>query len=63
MYNYALFVCLYQKPMSTDEALDSLSFGFTTSTAPIPQKQEKVRLHYFQVIITYGVMFPETYIG
>ncbi|XP_070966598.1 calpastatin-like isoform X28 [Oncorhynchus clarkii lewisi] len=29
------------KPMSTDEALDSLSFGFTTSTAPIPQKQEK----------------------
>uniref|UniRef100_A0A4W5MY84 Calpastatin n=2 Tax=Hucho hucho TaxID=62062 RepID=A0A4W5MY84_9TELE len=31
------------KPMSTDEALDSLSFGFTTSMAPIPQKQEKVR--------------------
>eukprot|EP00063_Salmo_salar_P048127 XP_014022962.1 PREDICTED: calpastatin 2 isoform X26 [Salmo salar] len=29
------------KPMSTDEALDSLSFGFTTSMAPIPQKQEK----------------------
>ncbi|XP_029632047.1 calpastatin isoform X15 [Salmo trutta] len=29
------------KPMSTDDALDSLSFGFTTSTAPIPQKQEK----------------------
>ncbi|XP_052383290.1 calpastatin-like isoform X14 [Oncorhynchus keta] len=29
------------KHMSTDEALDSLSFGFTTSTAPIPQKQEK----------------------
>uniref|UniRef100_A0A673Z9X5 Calpastatin n=1 Tax=Salmo trutta TaxID=8032 RepID=A0A673Z9X5_SALTR len=27
--------------MSTDEALDSLSFGFTTSMAPIPQKQEK----------------------
>uniref|UniRef100_A0A4W5MXN5 Calpastatin n=1 Tax=Hucho hucho TaxID=62062 RepID=A0A4W5MXN5_9TELE len=29
------------KPMSTDEALDSLSFGLTTSMAPIPQKQEK----------------------
>ncbi|XP_042180674.1 calpastatin isoform X46 [Oncorhynchus tshawytscha] len=29
------------KPMSTDEALDSLSFGFTSSMAPIPQKQEK----------------------
>uniref|UniRef100_A0A8C7PMI1 Calpastatin n=1 Tax=Oncorhynchus mykiss TaxID=8022 RepID=A0A8C7PMI1_ONCMY len=29
------------KPMSTDEALDSLSFGFTTSMAPIPQKLEK----------------------
>ncbi|XP_045079760.1 calpastatin isoform X16 [Coregonus clupeaformis] len=29
------------KPMSTDEALDSLSFGFTTSMAPIPHKQEK----------------------
>nr|XP_029539507.1 LOW QUALITY PROTEIN: calpastatin-like [Oncorhynchus nerka] len=29
------------KPMSTDEALDSLSFGFTTSMPPIPQKQEK----------------------
>ncbi|XP_013987239.1 calpastatin isoform X31 [Salmo salar] len=29
------------KPMSTEDALDSLSFGFTTSTAPIPQKQEK----------------------
>ncbi|CDQ71115.1 unnamed protein product [Oncorhynchus mykiss] len=27
--------------MSTDEALDSLSFGFTTSMPPIPQKQEK----------------------
>ncbi|XP_045079756.1 calpastatin isoform X12 [Coregonus clupeaformis] len=30
-----------KKPMSTDEALDSLSFGFTTSMAPIPQKQDK----------------------
>ncbi|XP_031681453.1 titin isoform X34 [Oncorhynchus kisutch] len=30
-----------KKPMSTDEALDSLSFGFTTSMPPIPQKQEK----------------------
>ncbi|CDQ71116.1 unnamed protein product [Oncorhynchus mykiss] len=27
--------------MSTDKALDSLSFGFTTSMPPIPQKQEK----------------------
>ncbi|NP_001118010.1 calpastatin long [Oncorhynchus mykiss] len=30
-----------KKPMSTDKALDSLSFGFTTSMPPIPQKQEK----------------------
>ncbi|XP_071372641.1 calpastatin isoform X11 [Centroberyx affinis] len=31
------------KPMSTDEALDSLSFGFMSSTVPAaPKKQEKV---------------------
>ncbi|XP_037638846.1 calpastatin isoform X31 [Sebastes umbrosus] len=30
------------KPLSTDEALDSLSFGFTSSTVPAaPKKQEK----------------------
>ncbi|XP_056129934.1 calpastatin isoform X15 [Lampris incognitus] len=31
------------KPMSTDEALDSLSLGFSTSTVPVaPKKEEKI---------------------
>ncbi|KAL0977791.1 hypothetical protein UPYG_G00161220 [Umbra pygmaea] len=30
-----------QKPMSTNDALDSLSLGFETPSAPAPQKQEK----------------------
>ncbi|KAJ7999700.1 hypothetical protein DPEC_G00197130 [Dallia pectoralis] len=45
------------KPLSTDEALDSLSFGFTSSD-PAPQKQETKVVHSAQASVTKSAASP-----
>ncbi|XP_034143005.1 calpastatin isoform X30 [Esox lucius] len=46
------------KPISTDEALDSLSFGFTTSSAPTPPKQEKKAEQFAPAPVTKSAVPP-----
>lgn len=53
--------CVFsQKPLSTDEALDSLSAGFMTSTAPAAATKQKVR--FFEHLALCCESFPHLYI-